>query len=83
MQQTVRNGGDNVSLIVVTDAGHVCNVDNSDSSISIRSSSCAVSLCSAVEPRQVYLVRQEIGVMLKLLEDNIRASEFDDLSGLL
>lgn len=28
VQQTVRNGGDNVSLIVVPDAGHVCNVDN-------------------------------------------------------
>ena len=28
VQKTVRNGGDNVSLIVVPDAGHVCNVDN-------------------------------------------------------
>ena len=28
VQQTVKNGGDNVSLIVVPDAGHVCNVDN-------------------------------------------------------
>lgn len=28
VQQTVRNGGDNVSLIVVPNAGHVCNVDN-------------------------------------------------------
>ena len=28
VQQTVRNAGDNVSLIVVPNAGHVCNVDN-------------------------------------------------------
>ena len=28
VQETVRNGGDNVSLIVVPNAGHVCNVDN-------------------------------------------------------
>ena len=28
VKQTVRNGGDNVSLIVVPNAGHVCNVDN-------------------------------------------------------
>ena len=28
VQQTVRNSGDNVSLIVVPNAGHVCNVDN-------------------------------------------------------
>ena len=28
VQQTVRNGGDNVSLVVVPDAGHVCNIDN-------------------------------------------------------
>ena len=28
VQQTVRNGGDNVSLIIVPNAGHVCNVDN-------------------------------------------------------
>ena len=28
VQQTVKNGGDNVSLIVVPNAGHVCNVDN-------------------------------------------------------
>ncbi len=26
--QTVKNAGDNVSLIVVPNAGHVCNVDN-------------------------------------------------------
>ena len=26
--QTVKNGGGNVSLIVVPNAGHVCNVDN-------------------------------------------------------
>ena len=28
VQQTVKNGGENVSLIVVPNAGHVCNVDN-------------------------------------------------------
>lgn len=28
VQQTVRNSGDNVSMIVVPNAGHVCNVDN-------------------------------------------------------
>ena len=28
VQQTVRNSRDNVSLIVVPNAGHVCNVDN-------------------------------------------------------
>ena len=28
VEQTVRNSGDNVSLIVVPKAGHVCNVDN-------------------------------------------------------
>ena len=28
VQQTVNNGGDNVTLIVVPNAGHVCNVDN-------------------------------------------------------
>ena len=28
VQQTVMNGGDNVSLIVVPNAGHACNVDN-------------------------------------------------------
>ena len=28
VQQTVRNGGDNVSLVVVPNAGHVCNVNN-------------------------------------------------------
>lgn len=28
VQQTVKNGGDNVSLVIVPDAGHVCNVDN-------------------------------------------------------
>lgn len=28
VQQTVKNGGDNVYLIVVPNAGHVCNVDN-------------------------------------------------------
>ena len=28
VQQTVRNGGDNVSLVIVPNAGHVCNVDN-------------------------------------------------------
>ncbi|MBO5903103.1 MAG: alpha/beta hydrolase [Tidjanibacter sp.] len=28
VQQTVKNGGDNVSLIIVPKAGHVCNVDN-------------------------------------------------------
>ena len=28
VQQTVRNGGENVSLVIVPNAGHVCNVDN-------------------------------------------------------
>ena len=28
VEQTVRRGGDNVSLIVVPNAGHVCNIDN-------------------------------------------------------
>lgn len=28
VQQTVRNAGDHVSLVVVPNAGHVCNVDN-------------------------------------------------------
>ncbi len=28
VMQTVKKGGDNVSLVVVPDAGHVCNVDN-------------------------------------------------------
>ncbi len=28
VQETVRNGGDNVSLVIVPNAGHVCNVDN-------------------------------------------------------
>ena len=28
VQETVRNGGDNVSLVIVPKAGHVCNVDN-------------------------------------------------------
>ena len=28
VQQTVRNGGENVSLVVVPHAGHVCNIDN-------------------------------------------------------
>ena len=28
VQQTVRNGGSNVSLVIVPKAGHVCNVDN-------------------------------------------------------
>ena len=28
VRQTVRNAGDHVSLIVVPNAGHVCNVDN-------------------------------------------------------
>ena len=28
VQQTVRQGGDNVSLVIVPNAGHVCNVDN-------------------------------------------------------
>jgi hypothetical protein len=28
VQETVRNSGDHVSLIVVPNAGHVCNVDN-------------------------------------------------------
>ena len=28
VEQTVRNSGDNVSLVVVPNAGHVCNVDN-------------------------------------------------------
>ncbi len=28
VKQTVMKGGDNVSLVVVPDAGHVCNVDN-------------------------------------------------------
>lgn len=28
VQETVRNGGENVSLVIVPKAGHVCNVDN-------------------------------------------------------
>jgi pimeloyl-ACP methyl ester carboxylesterase len=28
VQQTVKNGGDNVSLIVVPNAGHACNIEN-------------------------------------------------------
>lgn len=28
VQQTVRNSGEHVSLVVVPDAGHVCNIDN-------------------------------------------------------
>ena len=28
VEQTVRSGGDNASLVIVPDAGHVCNVDN-------------------------------------------------------
>lgn len=28
VEQTVRNSGDHVSLVVVPDAGHVCNIDN-------------------------------------------------------
>ena len=28
VQQTVKNGGDNVSLVIIPNAGHVCNVDN-------------------------------------------------------
>lgn len=26
--EVVRNSGENVSLVIVPDAGHVCNVDN-------------------------------------------------------
>lgn len=28
VQETVRNSGENVSLLIMPDAGHVCNVDN-------------------------------------------------------
>lgn len=28
VQQTVKNSGDNVSLVIIPNAGHVCNVDN-------------------------------------------------------
>ena len=28
VQETVRNSGENTSLVIVPNAGHVCNVDN-------------------------------------------------------